>query len=128
MDPSEGDTVVVERTFTTEDVETFTDVSGDRGDHHLEPDQEGRLLVHGLLTATLATEIGGRYDVLARTMEYRFRRPVYTGETIRCTAEFETVTWREDGRTEVEADVTFVRTDDGAVVLTGAFDGVTAGE
>lgn len=128
MDLSEGDVVTVERTFTADDVRTFTEVSGDRGDHHLEPDEEGRLLVHGLLTATLATEIGGRYDVLARTMEYQFRRPVYTGETVRCRGEFETVTRRDDGRTEVEATVTFTRVDDGAVVLTGEFDGVIAEE
>jgi acyl dehydratase len=128
MDLTEGDVVTVERTFTAEDVRTFTEVSGDRGGHHLEPDEEGRLLVHGLLTATLATEIGGRYDVLARTMEYRFRRPVYTGETVRCRAEFETVERREDGRTEVEADVTFTRTDDETVVLTGEFDGVIVAE
>lgn len=128
MELTEGATVTVERTFTAEDVRAFTDVSGDRGDHHLEPDDEGRLLVHGLLTATLATEIGGRYDVLARTMEYQFRRPVYTGETVQCTAEFERVAGREDGRTEVEATVTFTRTDDEAVVLTGSFDGVIAAE
>jgi len=128
MDLTEGDTVAVERTFTAEDVRAFTEVSGDRGDHHLEPDEEGRLLVHGLLTATLATEIGGRHDVLARTMEYRFRRPVYTGETVRCAAEFTTVERRADGRTEVAADLTFTRTDDGEVVLTGGFDGVIAPE
>ena len=115
-----------ERRFTREDVRAFTDVSGDRGDHHLEPDEEGRLLVHGLLTATLATEIGGRFTVLARTMEYEFCRPVYTGQWIRCTAEFTTVADREDGRTEVEAELTFERVATGSVVMTGRWDGVVA--
>ena len=113
MDIEVGDVVTAERTFTHEDVRTFTELSGDRGDHHLEPDEEGRLLVHGLLTATLATEIGGRFTVLARTMEYEFRRPVYTGQRIRCVAEFTTVAEREDGRTEVAAELTFERVGDG---------------
>lgn len=124
MDLSVGDVETAERTFTPEDVRTFTEVSGDRGNHHLEPDEDGRLLVHGLLTATLATEIGGRFTVLARTMEYEFHRPVYTGETIRCEAEFTTVTERPDEKTEVEAELTFTR--DGETVMTGRWDGVVA--
>ena len=114
MDIEVGDVATAERTFTPEDVRAFTELSGDRGDHHLEPDEDGRLLVHGLLTATLATEIGGRFTVLARTMEYEFRRPVYTGQRIRCTAEFTTVAEREDGRTEVAAELTFERIGDGS--------------
>ena len=88
MDIEPGHVEVAQRTFTEEDVETFAEVSRDRGDHHLERDEEGQLLVHGLLTATLATEIGGRFTVLARQMSYQFRRPVYAGETVRCETEF----------------------------------------
>ena len=65
--PAEGETVTFERTFDHADVERFVEVSEDEGTHHLEPDAEGRLLVHGLLTATLPTKVGGRYDVLAST-------------------------------------------------------------
>ncbi|MFB6117796.1 dehydratase [Halosegnis sp.] len=126
MDLEAGHVETAERTFTPEDVRTFTEVSGDRGDHHLETDEEGRLLVHGLLTATLATEIGGRFTVLARTMEYSFRQPVYTGERIRCVAEFTQVDQREDGRTEVAADLRFHRIDNETptLVATGSWDGV----
>jgi acyl dehydratase len=123
MDLTEGDVVTTRRSFDHDDVRQFAEATGDRGDHHLEPDAEGRLLVHGLLTASLATEIGGRYNVLARTMDYQFRRPVYTGETVRCSATFTTVTERADGW-EVEADLEYVREDDETVVLTGGFDGV----
>jgi acyl dehydratase len=121
MEPTEGDVVATERTFDVEDVRRFADVTGDEGSHHLEPDAEGRLLVHGLLTASLATEIGGRYDVLSRTMEYRFHEPVYTGETVRCQVEFTTVEHHDRG-TEVAADVTWTR--EGEAVLTGGFDGL----
>jgi acyl dehydratase len=60
MRPAEGETVTARRTFEHGDVRQFADATGDRGDHHLEADEDGRLLVHGLLTASLATEIGGR--------------------------------------------------------------------
>lgn len=123
MRPAEGETVTATRTFENEDVRAFAEATGDRGEHHVEPDEEGRLLVHGLLTASLATEIGGRYDVLARTMTYAFERPVYTGETVRCEATFTTVDERDDGL-EVAAELAFVRGDDGEVVLTGEWDGV----
>ncbi|WP_255195388.1 MaoC/PaaZ C-terminal domain-containing protein [Halorarius litoreus] len=127
MDLSEGDVVTVTRTFEHRDVRQFAEATGDRGDHHLEADEAGRLLVHGLLTASLAAEVGGRYNVLARTMTYRFRKPVYTGETVRCATQFPTVEPREDGW-EVAAELEYVREDDGAVVLTGSFDGVIRAE
>lgn len=121
MDVSEGETVTYERTFTERDVRNFAAVSKDRGEHHLEPDDEGRLLVHGLLTATLPTKIGGDHDVLARTMTFEFRRPVYAGETVRCAVTFTTVDPGED-RVAVAADVECTR--DGEPVLSGSFDGV----
>jgi acyl dehydratase len=124
--PAEGETVTFERTFTNGDVERFVEVSEDRGDHHLEPDTEGRLLVHGLLTATLPTKVGGRYDVLASRMEFEFRRPVWTDETVRCAVTFTRVEREErDGdtaRTRVEAE--FDCTREGETVLAGRFEGV----
>ncbi|WP_255149011.1 FAS1-like dehydratase domain-containing protein [Halorarius halobius] len=126
MRPEEGETVTATRTFEKADVEQFAETTGDRGDHHLEADEQGRLLVHGLLTASLATEIGGRYNVLARTMTYEFRRPVYTGETVRCETTFTSVEER-DGDLEVAADLTYVREDDDETVLTGSWDGLIRG-
>lgn len=121
MDLEAGDVVTVERTFTGEEVRQFAAVTGDEGSHHLEPDEQGRVLVHGLLTASMATEVGGSHDVLARTMEYRFHEPVYTGEQVRCDVEFTTVEEGDHG-TEVAAEVTWTR--DGETVLTGSFDGL----
>jgi hypothetical protein len=40
----------------------FADVSRDRGIHHVKSDEDGRLLVHGLLTATIPTKLGGDID------------------------------------------------------------------
>lgn len=79
MNLAVGKKIRFERLFTKKDVEIFTQVSRDEGDHHIEPDEEGRLIVQGLLTATLPTKVGGDYNVLARTMNFEFLRPVYTG-------------------------------------------------
>jgi 3-hydroxybutyryl-CoA dehydratase len=79
-----GDTFLLERTFTADDVHTFTKISGDEGVHHVEADAKGRLMLQGLLTATLATQFGGSIDYLASEMTFRFHRPVFAGDTIRC--------------------------------------------
>lgn len=120
--PTEGETRTYVRTFTESDVRQFADLSNDRGTHHVEPDEEGRLVVHGLLTATLPTKIGGDLDVLARTMTYEFHRPVYTDEEIVCEVSIDRVDEQET-RAEVEAAIE-CRNEADDVVLTGAFDGV----
>ena len=119
----EGQTVTFERTFDHADVERFVEVSEDAGSHHLEPDDEGRLLVHGLLTATLPTKVGGAYDVLASRMEFDFRRPVRTGERVECAVTFTTVE-REPGRDQRHVEATFDCTREGETVLSGRFEGV----
>ena len=121
-EPEEGDVHTVERTFTHEDVECFGEVSGDRQAIHTEPDDEGRLMVQGLLTATLPTAIGGDLGVLARTMEYEFREPVYTGETITCEVTVTTTTERDD-RYEITCAVD-CRNEDGTTVMRSGFEGV----
>ncbi|KML41819.1 MaoC/PaaZ C-terminal domain-containing protein [Cytobacillus firmus] len=79
-----GDIITFERTFTKRDVELFTEISGDEGIHHITPDEQGKVVVQGLLTATLPTKIGGDANVLARTMNFEFLKPVFTGDTILC--------------------------------------------
>jgi acyl dehydratase len=94
--PEEGDVHTYERTFTNEDVRQFGEVSGDEQAIHTEPDDEGRLTVQGLLTATLPTKIGGELSYIAQTMEFNFLKPVHTGNTITCEWTNETVEERED--------------------------------
>lgn len=79
-----GQVLTHERTFTHEDVLAFQRLSGDAGRHHATPDAQGRRVVHGLLTASIPTKIGGDLDYLAREMNFEFLRPVFTGDTIRC--------------------------------------------
>jgi len=73
-----GDVRVWSRTFTEEDVRMFARFSGDEGAHHFEPDAPGRLMVHGLLTATMPTKIGGDMNFIARELTESICVPLLT--------------------------------------------------
>jgi len=117
-----GDIITFERTFTVEDVSLFSKVSGDKGIHHLTPDVQGRLIVQGLLTATLPTKVGGDNNVLARKMNFEFIRPVFTNDSIICEVTIEQFE-KQDKRTNINAS--FICTNqNGKEVLRGNFAGV----
>ncbi|WCK55514.1 hotdog domain-containing protein [Aneurinibacillus sp. Ricciae_BoGa-3] len=117
-----GHTITWERTFTRQDVEYFCELSGDKGEHHLIPDDDGRLIVQGLLTATLPTKIGGDYNVFARNMQFNFLRPVFTGDTITCTV---TITQYEKQETRINISSVFECTNQNdKKVLEGSFEGI----
>ena len=120
--PAQGDVLAYERVFSVDDVRTFSDVSGDRGVHHVEVDDQGRLLVQGLLTATIPTKLGGDLDYLAQEMTFRFHRPVFTADRIRCECVAEVVEDRGD-RTYIEFAIRCTNQND-KEVLTGATKGV----
>ncbi|MCZ7432132.1 hotdog domain-containing protein [Streptomyces sp. WMMC1477] len=108
------------RVITDEDIAAFADLAGDRGQHHVAA--QGRAMAHGLLTASLATKIGGQLDFIARRMGWEFLRPVWSGDTI--TAEV-TVTALREGRsgTRVEFGIE-IHNQDGETVLRGDSSGV----
>ncbi|MFF0434410.1 hypothetical protein ACFYU9_19535 [Streptomyces sp. NPDC004327] len=108
------------RTITDADVAAFAELTGDQGRHHL-PDQ-GRAMAHGLLTASLATKIGGRLDFIARRMVWEFLRPVWVGDTI--TAEVTVRAMSEvHAGTGLELDVE-ISNQDGKPVLRGESTGI----
>src|SRR6476660_8428166 len=82
-----GDIIRWQRTFSEEDIRAFAELSGDEGEHHLVPDEQGRLMAHGLLTATLPTKVGGDMNFIARELTFQFHRPVFAGDTIVCEVE-----------------------------------------
>lgn len=96
MELAPGHTLEWTRTFAESEVRGFAELTGDKGAHHVEPDEKGRLMVHGLLTATLPTKLGGDLNYIARTMTFEFLRPVYAGEPMRCVGVVETVEARAD--------------------------------
>src|SRR5437868_13634855 len=100
-----GDVSSWERIFTIDDVRQFGQLSGDLGIHHVEPDEQGRLMVQGLLTATLPTKLGGDQDYLAREMVFAFLRLVFTADTIECVVAVTRVE-KQPGRTYLEFDIT----------------------
>lgn len=120
--PEVGETFTATRTFTTEDVRTFAEVTNDTQPIHTEPDAEGQVVVHGLLTGSLLTDIGGDLELLARTMAFEFHRPVRTGERITCTWTIESVDECED-RYDLENDVVF-HDEAGETVATARVAGV----
>ncbi|MFD2043439.1 enoyl-CoA hydratase [Ornithinibacillus salinisoli] len=79
-----GDVFTWKRTFTLDDVLEFGRITGDQGKHHIEPDENGCVMVQGLLTASIATKIGGDLNYIAREIVSEFIRPVFTGDTITC--------------------------------------------
>ncbi|MFJ7679035.1 MaoC family dehydratase N-terminal domain-containing protein [Peribacillus sp. NPDC097198] len=118
-----GDIITFERTFTVRDVELFTEISGDEGNHHITPDEQGRLVIQGLLTATLPTKVGGDHNVLARTMNFEFIRPVFTGDTIMCEVQIDQYERQENNRTALMAFFS-CKNQHEKEVLKGAFLGI----
>jgi len=117
-----GDVVTWERSFTEEDVYLFSKFSGDEGTHHLQPDASGRLMVHGLLTATLPTKIGGDINFIARQMIFNFHRPVFSGDTVRCEV---TVLELTQAAQYIELKTSWVcRNQHGKEVMTGEAKGI----
>lgn len=115
LPPEEGDVYTHERTFSNEDVRQFGEISGDQQRIHTEPDAGGRLVVQGLLTATIPTKIGGDLGFIARSMEFDFLKPVRTGDQITCEMTNEFVEERAD-RYNVRSTVVCTNGDDERVM------------
>ena len=118
-----GEIITFERTFTTEDVQLFTKVSKDEGVHHITPNDQGNFVVQGLLTATLPTKVGGDYNVLARTMNFEFLRPVFTNDTIQCHVTVEQYELIENNRIAIMTTFSCIN-QHSKEVLKGNFTGV----
>ena len=117
-----GDVLSWQRTFTEEEIRSFARLSGDEGEHHLVPDEQGRLMAHGLLTATLPTKIGGDMNFIARQLTFEFQRPVFAGDTIECQV---TLVGLEPGDQYTRVTVQYVcRNQSGKEVMVGHARGV----
>ncbi|PCI40239.1 MAG: enoyl-CoA hydratase [Elusimicrobia bacterium] len=115
---AEGQTIRFERPITEDDVLKFADVSGDKGRHHMEKDQQGRLMAHGLLTATLPTKLGGDLNYMARKMAFDFMQPVYSGDTLICVGTVVSILRRPK---RLKARFSFeIKNQHGDIVATGS--------
>jgi 3-hydroxybutyryl-CoA dehydratase len=97
---------VVSRTFTEQDTVAFAEVSRDFNPVHFDDrfaeakNFRGRIC-HGLLVASLLTEVGGQIGWLASGMNFRFKRPVYFGDTIECCFTISELDERNRAKAEV---------------------------
>ena len=122
-----GDSFTVRRTFTEEDVTRFADLTRDYNPVHFDDrfaaaKQLRARVCHGLLVASLLTEVGGQIGWLASGMNFRFKRPVHFGDTITCTV---TITDVQDG-IKAKATARYLN-QDGDVVLEGQLFGLLPG-
>ncbi len=117
-----GDTFRYERIFTEEEVLEFAHLTGDKGRHHMEHDEQGRLMVHGLLTASIGTKIGGDLHYIARELVSEFIRPVFTGDTITCDVTLISMEQME-GYKKISIELVY-RNQNGKEVLIGSSYGI----
>jgi len=101
-----GDTFVLTRTFTEQDVAAFAAVTRDRNPIHFHKGfvkSKGfdARVCHGLLIGGMITEIGGQIGWLASGMSFRFKKPVYLNDTVTCRFTLSEVD--EKNRAEAEA-------------------------
>lgn len=123
-----GDSFTAVRTFTREDTQQFEEISRDRNPVHSNlPYAMGKgfkgLICHGLLVGNLVSEIGGQLAMLASGMNFRFRKPVYFGDTVTCTLVIDEMD--QTGRVKCSAIFTNQR---GETVIEGRLFGILPGE
>ena len=119
-----GDSFRTTRTFTDDDVIRFAGISRDYNPVHFDARfAKARNLpatiCHGLLVASLVTEIGGQIGWLASSMNLRFKGPVYAGETITCSWVITAI----DHNGRAHASVT-INKEDGAIVMEAEISGI----
>lgn len=119
-----GDTFTISRRFTEEDMRSFADVTRDYNAVHLDSRFSNAKnfkdrICHGLLVGSMLTEIGGQIGWLASVMNFRFKQPVYFGETITCRFTITAV----DERRRARAEAVYLN-QDGDIVLEAELKGI----
>jgi acyl dehydratase len=122
-----GDSFTVSRRFSEQDIQRFANISRDYNPVHFDARfAEARgfraPVSHGLLTASLVTEIGGQIGWLASGMMFQFKKPVYAGDTITCHWVITGI----DEKDRATAAITMTNEDD-IVVLEAQTSGVVPG-
>jgi acyl dehydratase len=117
-----GDTFTISRSFSEQAMQAFADITRDYNPIHFdERFAKGKKLhariCHGLLVGSMLTEIGGQIGWLATGMNFRFKHPVFFGDTIECKftitkideksrAEANAIFQNQDGLSVIEAELT----------------------
>ena len=101
-----GDSFTVVRTFTEQDMLKFSEITRDFNPVHFdqrfsEVKKFKDRICHGLLVASMLTEIGGQIGWLASVMNFRFIKPVYFGDTIECSMRIVEIDEHQRARAQV---------------------------
>ena len=119
-----GDRASRTKTITDEDVQLFARATGDTNPVHLDEayaaeSRFGRRIAHGMLSGSLISAILGNdlpgSGTIYLGQEFKFKAPVYIGDTI--TATVELVKFREDKR--IATFQTTCANQDGVLVIEG---------
>ena len=122
-----GDTFSISRTFSEKDVIRFAEVTRDYNPIHFDDRFaavkrfESRIC-HGLLAASLLTEIGGQIGWLASSMHFQYKKPVYFQDTITCHFTITQI----DERGQARADVIY-KNQNGVTVIEAYLTGILPG-
>ena len=123
-----GDSFTVRRTFTEDDMNTFAGITRDYNPVHYDErfsavkGFNGRIC-HGLLVASMLTEVGGQMGWLASVMNFRFKKPVYFGDTITCKLTITDI----DDRNRAQAIAEYTN-EGGLIVLEADLAGIVPAE
>jgi len=121
---SVGDSFTIRRTFTQADMVAFAEITRDYNPIHFDDrfaavkNFNGRIC-HGLLVAGMLTEVGGQMGWLASVMNFRFKKPVYFGDTITCRLTITEI----DARNRARAAAVY-HNEKGEVVLEAELEGI----
>jgi 3-hydroxybutyryl-CoA dehydratase len=119
-----GQIFTYRRTFTEGDVSLFIGVTGDLNPYHQDEmfaseSWFNRRNIPGLLTASMATHIGGMMGFLATEMSFQYLKPVYVGDTVTCVV---TVMEKDEEKRQFSCAVNYTN-QHGMEVLKGSFRG-----
>jgi acyl dehydratase len=123
-----GDRFIVTRTITRQDIVDFAKITKDYNPVHFD-DRFAKVkkfdgkISHGLLAASLLTEIGGQIGWLATEMDFKFKKPVYAGDTICCELVITNID--DSGMACAKAVIT---NEDETVVIESVLKGILPGE
>ena len=123
-----GDSFTVKRTFTEADMTAFADITRDYNPVHFNDRFaavkrfDGRIC-HGLMVAAMLTEVGGQLGWLASVMNFRFKKPVYFGDTVTCKLTITEIDPRNRARALAE-----YQNEAGVIVLEADLEGIVPAE
>ncbi|MFH1479660.1 MAG: MaoC family dehydratase [Pseudomonadota bacterium] len=123
-----GDRFSVSRTFSQQDAMEFAGISRDYNPAHFDKrfseakNFKGKIC-HGLLVASMITEIGGQVGWLATEMNFKFIKPVYFGEMIKCEMLITDISPKGSAKAEA-----VFKNEEGTPVLRAFLKGIIPGE